>query len=631
MNLYKSFIPVMAAVALCSGFVSCDDDFDRPPVIVPEATYEANTAISEFKEMFWQYAQGSSYATVPVNAEGDSIIIGGRIITSDAQGNIYQQVIVEDESGALYLGVNMYDINETYQYGQEVRINLTGLLVGNYGGLMQIGGLYNGNFGRMEENVFKLHAQVNGLAAPAKVEELVITDMTIGDLQGKKSEADLQAYQSRMFRFADTHFEGAGSLTFGDNPGQNGYTNRNLVDAQGNTIVVRTSNRCKFAGQVLPTGSGSVQGILSSFNGTWQLLVMDPATDLVGFDETPTPGPDPDVPSGDNIFAESFKDGIGNFTIENVKAPAELQDIWKHDSKYGYMIATAYNSGTNYEADSWLISPVIDLSAFKEAYLSYDQAINYFSSLDVAKTQAAVAVREEGSTTWTTLTVPSWPSALGWTIVGTGDIDLKAFAGKKIQIGFHYSSTASKAGTWEIKNIVVKPTGTPGPVTPDTPDTPTGDTYLDATFATSMDGFTIENVTMPSELSYVWNLTEQYGMKASAYVNSTDYAAESYLISPVVDLSNATSAKLSFEQALNYFSSLDAAKTEAAVVIREEGASAWTQLTVPSMPASLSWTFAPSGDIDLKAYCGKKVQVAFHYTSTTKAGTWEVKNVTIKK
>lgn len=36
-----------------------------------------------------------------------------------------------------------------------------------------------------------------------------------------------------------------------------------------------------------------------------------------------------------------------------------------------------------------------------------------------------------------------------------------------------------------------------------------------------------------------------------------------------------------------------------------------------------------TGQMDLSKYAGKKIQVAFHYTSDTKAGTWEVKNLKI--
>ena len=464
---------MLAALAVASGaaMVSCDDDFDRPPVIVPVATYEANMAIADFKAEFWDQIK-SGVVTVPVNAEGDSIILAGTVVTTDAYGNVFQQLVLEDESGALNFSISMYDINQKYQYGQELRVNVTGMLVGSYSGLMQMGGLYNGGIGRMDEAVFTTHAQVNGLPDKA-VAEGMIADMTMADLVANATDQKfVQQYQSRFVRLTDVKFNGGGTLKWTDNPGQNGYTARTLTDTEGHSLDFRTSNRCTFAAETLPAGTGTVVALLGYYNNNWQLAMMNPATDCVGFDGTPS---EPTGPTGDAIFAETFTSGLGNFVIENVTTPSSLPDIWKHDSKYGYMIATAYNSAdkTNNASESWLISPVIDLAGQDKAYLSYEQALNFFSSIDAAKSEATVSIREEGATAWTALTVPSWPAALSWTFASSGDIDISAYAGKKVQIGFRYTSTANKAGTWELKNVTIRPTGSPAPDTPVTP--PAGD------------------------------------------------------------------------------------------------------------------------------------------------------------
>ena len=125
------------------------------------------------------------------------------------------------------------------------------------------------------------------------------------------------------------------------------------------------------------------------------------------------------------------------------------------------MVASAYVNSKPNASDSWLVSPAISLPAGSKAKLTFEQAMNQFKlngtnvSMDEALKFVTVAVREEGSTVWTPLTVPSWPASLSWTFVPSGDIDLTAYAGKKIQIGFHYTSTADVAGTWEIKNIKI--------------------------------------------------------------------------------------------------------------------------------------------------------------------------------
>jgi hypothetical protein len=59
---------------------------------------------------------------------------------------------------------------------------------------------------------------------------------------------------------------------------------------------------------------------------------------------------------------------------------------------------------------------------------------------------------------WEALEEPNFPSSLSWTFASTGSIDLSKYAGKKIQVAFHYTSTASKAGSWEVKNLKISAT-----------------------------------------------------------------------------------------------------------------------------------------------------------------------------
>lgn len=450
MKLYKSIFAV-AAATMSLGFTACDNDFDRPPVIVPEATYEVNTAISEFKEMFESVALANNYTTIPLNADGDSIIIGGRVISSDADGNVYQQVVIRDESGAITFRIYGYDLNESYPMGQDIRVNVTGLLVGGYGKLMQIGVLYNNGVGGMDKEEFLVRAQRNGLPDMQFAQPITVS---MDDLGAWKNDTQkLMEWQSQLVKIDNVSFVGGGVLKWTDNPGNTGYSNRTLKNESGVEIDVRTSNKCTFAGEILPKGTGSVVALLGYFNTNWQLTFMDPQTGCIdGFEFVETP--DEETP-GEDIFSESFSSGIGEFTIDNVTLPSAMDAIWKYDSKYG-MVASGYANYENYDSDSWLISPEIDLSGRTSASLSFEQALNFFSDIATAKTQATVNIRETGSSEWTTLTVPSFPDALGWTFIPTGSIDISAFAGKKVQIGFHYLSTAAKAGTWELKNVTVK-------------------------------------------------------------------------------------------------------------------------------------------------------------------------------
>lgn len=152
------------------------------------------------------------------------------------------------------------------------------------------------------------------------------------------------------------------------------------------------------------------------------------------------------------------------------------------------------------------------------------------------------------------------------------------------------------------------------------------------TFASNSQGrFTINNVNLPAGVSAIWTTTSSYGMKGTAFVSNVNYASESWLISPEVDLSKETSAKLRFDHAINFVTVANM-KSEMAVLISVDNGVNWSSLTVPTYPTGTNWTFVNSGEIDLSQYLGQKIKIAFKYSSTsTKAGTWEVKNVLIYK
>ena len=201
---------------------------------------------------------------------------------------------------------------------------------------------------------------------------------------------------------------------------------------------------------------------------------------------------------------------------------------------------------------------------------------------------------------------------------GTYNNDQKTWGGDAASVTF--------TTTGQVKLTEMKVTTGQGGITPPPAEK---NVIFSETFASSLGDFTTENVTMPSELTYVWSFASGYGAKASGYVGGTNYATEAWLISPVIDLAGATDVELTFDHATNFFASVDAAKAEATAWIREEGGQ-WAQLNF-EYPASMSWTFVSAGTVDINSYAGKKVQLGFKYISTdAKAGTWEVKNVTVK-
>lgn len=155
-----------------------------------------------------------------------------------------------------------------------------------------------------------------------------------------------------------------------------------------------------------------------------------------------------------------------------------------------------------------------------------------------------------------------------------------------------------------------------------------------AIFTSEMgEGFSFEN---PADAE-VWQISSQYGLKGSAYINSAQVASVAVAYTTeAIDLTKYTKATLTFRQAMNQYKldneliDVDAIVDYAKLVVRGEGATEWTEIGEPTAPESFSWTYYYNEPVDLSAYCGKKIQFGFKYISTAKvAGTWEIKNINV--
>ena len=191
---------------------------------------------------------------------------------------------------------------------------------------------------------------------------------------------------------------------------------------------------------------------------------------------------------------------------------------------------------------------------------------------------------------------------------------------------------------WGDKKTVPYNTGTGGGDDPDDPDDPKDQNvfnWLGEDDPNGGAGWDFDIVSMDPALSYVWqwksytekNKPTKYYMNGSAYMDGDPYAAEAYVWGPEVDMTDVEGATFSFDHAAKFQTTL---RTLCKFAVRTEGATEWTEIAIPTWPETGAWTFANSGNIDLKAYDGKKIQIAFIYGSSSEgADTWEIKNVKV--
>lgn len=189
------------------------------------------------------------------------------------------------------------------------------------------------------------------------------------------------------------------------------------------------------------------------------------------------------------LLGKSDANGLEGWTIQNVTLPAEFEAVWAWRSYNGeyYLNGSTNKGGTAYAGEAYAISPVVDLTKATEANVSFDHAARFQTNL---LTDCKFQVRVQGDADWTNLTIPTWPTAGSWTFVNSGAIDLKAYAGKKIEFRYVYIGTDTQADTWEIRDLIVKADAGETP----TPPTPATENYKLATTLAAGEYVVVVNV-----------------------------------------------------------------------------------------------------------------------------------------
>lgn len=157
-------------------------------------------------------------------------------------------------------------------------------------------------------------------------------------------------------------------------------------------------------------------------------------------------------------------------------------------------------------------------------------------------------------------------------------------------------------------------------------------TYFEDPMAEETGLFTIKDVTLPEGSTYVWKHDDYGYYKASAYVGGKNLPSESWLVSSEIDLSEAQNPALKFDFAFNFLNGNNASDFMKVKVSTDYAGdvktATWTDLTYDGSKFN-GWNFIAQ-NVDLAQYAGKKITLAFAYTSTDQcAPTAEIKNLAI--
>lgn len=282
----KNIKYLLMLVLACSLFTGCmDDDWDTPNAEALNKAYgnqeiaETNViTIGSLKEKYDSVINASTNSYKQIT---EDVQIKGRVVGNDIGGNIYNEVSIDDGTGAILICISQGGLFSYLPVGQEIVVDLKGLYIGGYGKQAEIGMPYtnakgNSYVSRMSRVLWNKHFKLTGVADASKVvaEEF--------DVSKRTNEEYFTANNGKLMTIKNVEFTNAdGKTTFAPSEEKDAANSVNRGLSQNgkpiatSSIVVRTSSYADFAAKQLPTGKLNITGVFTRYRTTWQILIRD--------------------------------------------------------------------------------------------------------------------------------------------------------------------------------------------------------------------------------------------------------------------------------------------------------------------------------------------------------------------
>lgn len=188
-----------ALIAAIFAFSSCEEwdqvftgDYGKADVYEP-VTMTPNTTIAELKAL---------YKSGPVKIDKD-IVIGGQVVSEDRSGNIYKSLYIQDATSGIELKLGKNALYNDYKLGQWVYVKCSGLTLGVYNGMKQLG--YADPTGEYETSyldvqyIIETHVFRGKIDTPLQPKKVAAADLLKEENLGCYVELDGLTYGNEIF------------------------------------------------------------------------------------------------------------------------------------------------------------------------------------------------------------------------------------------------------------------------------------------------------------------------------------------------------------------------------------------------------------------------------------------------
>lgn len=208
------------------------------------------------------YLKSLCDGAVAVSVRQD-ICIRGRITGNDHYGEFYKTLVMEDATGGISIAAESGELAADYPFGREVTVRCNGLALYDYGGKILLGTTPGDQgIGRIPQRDLARYLRAE---APDKIMPLPAT-LAFGQI-------GLQHVDTYV-RFDGVSFPDGGNWCTRDpETHRSVVTEHRIVDAADGEFTVRTAGTCLYADDPVPSGTGSLCGVIDYFNGKFTLRI----------------------------------------------------------------------------------------------------------------------------------------------------------------------------------------------------------------------------------------------------------------------------------------------------------------------------------------------------------------------
>lgn len=435
-----------------------ETDFSLPELENVEPDISVNANIQSIKDVFLQ-----SGLEVLSFRENDETIIEGYIISSDAAGNFYKNLIIQDASenptAGIEILIDQSDYYTKFNVGRKVYLKLASLSMTNNNGNYTLGYLISDEIkaipaALIDQYLIRSASTVNIIP---KIKEL--TQITENDINTYISLENMQ--------FSDREY---GKTYSGEKYDQ--YTgDREMVQCNNQlTSLLSTSTYASFKSSLIPEKKGTLDAVMRKdyYGEKYVLVINNPSS--ISFSENERCDPayytcETNPSPGNNVlYFEDFETikntsgllGLGwtnyNANTGNCRYERKLLNA------NTFVRISAYETGEE-NVEAWLVTPIINLDTTQKEILSFQTMASYDNG---AQLTVWISSDYEGNVkkaNWTRLRVKISEGAknkesTSYTYSGEVNIDCLK---KNVVIGFKYlGADPVKTTTFDLDNILIK-------------------------------------------------------------------------------------------------------------------------------------------------------------------------------